>query len=191
MDKHKMQWFSFDKEELRKNMDELKENLKELKDHKFKFEFDGRELKEQLEKLQKELRELNDDSLNIEVNIDKLQSELDEALSSLDGSLLVLPELQKHIEILADKNGKFHHKIKVYKDKAGKHKEFAEKLKDKLTEDGLIAGPDEFESFEMTDESLYINGNKQPEAVLEKYKSFYKNYFDKQLDKDFKIIIKE
>ena len=190
---HKFEWheFNFDEEALKENMDKLKENLKNMKKHNFHFEYDGSELKDQLEKLEKELDKLKDDSIEVEVNLDDLQDNIDELIDNLDENEIVIGNFDHQFQVFADKDGKIKHKIKIFKDKAEDGDEFVEKLKEELVNDKIISDRDDFESFELTDKNLLINGEKQSDDMYKKYKKLYKEYSDNDIEGNFKIRIQE
>lgn len=189
----KFEWhnFDFDKEELNENMEELKENLKDMKLHQFHFKYDGSELRDQLESLEKELRKLKDDSMNIELNLDHLRDNLDKLIDKLDEDRVVIGNFDNHIEVFADKNAKTKHHLKIFRNKTEDSDEFIEKLKDELVNDKIISDRDDFESFELTDNKLLVNDEKQSDELYNKYKKFYKENTDNDLEGKFKIKIRE
>jgi hypothetical protein len=86
--------------------------------------------------------------------------ELKDEMENLD---IDMSELRKEMEILGD---------------------FLDELKEEMIADGVIDDEDEFRHLEFEDDAMYLNGEKIPDELYNKYKEIYKKYYGEYPDDD-------
>ena len=155
----------FNRKHLKREMRELKRNLRDLDDFNFNFNFDSEEFSASMEKLGDELSNISvqiDDIDIPEINIDfdDLKHDLDNMKIDIN---LDMRELKKELK---------------------KIKRFVKEFKSELVNDGILYDRDEDMDLEFENDSFYVNGDKIPNNLQDKYKEIYYDAFDEYPHED-------
>lgn len=155
--------WKFDSEEFRKNMEEMREDLMNMK-----IEFDSEEFAESMAEMSRQLA-------SIKVHIPPIKiPEINTDMSELEEGMKELSESLEDLDI----------DMSELKTEMKKFKHFMRELKNEMVEDGLIDKYDDIDNLEFEDDALYLNYEKVPGHLAEKYREIYKKHFGHYPDED-------
>ena len=172
--------FKFNDEEFNENMEELQERLEKLKDRKFYLKFDSKRFKEQMEKLHEEFK---DHQFNFEFDFD--MDELEEMIESHQFNLndidIDLEDLNVQMEELNRVLERLEINMEDLDEQMEKLDDFIDELKRELVNDGYINSENEDVEIKISAKEMFVDGEKLPAELLEKYKNIYKKSMGKDI----------
>ena len=152
-----------DKDKIRKDIDEGLKHLDDLKLHNFNFNFNGDELNKNLKQL---TIEIGKNKNNLELNMEDLKDQMDDLKYKMGDLSHEMDNLDKEMKNLNS---------------------FLAAVKVELVKDGLIKSSDEEFEMELSPSRMKVNDEKVADNLLEKYKTLYKKYFDKEIEGKIKF----
>lgn len=152
-----------DKDKIQKDIEEGLKHLDELKLHNFNFNFDEDELNKNLKR--------------ITIEIEKNKHNLD----------LNMENLKEQMSDLKDKMGDLSDEMDNLDNEMKNLNSFLEAVKVELVKDRLIKSSDEEFEMELSPSRMKVNNEKVAGNLLEKYKSLYKKYFNKEIEGNIKF----
>ncbi|MFC2134216.1 M56 family metallopeptidase [Bacteroidota bacterium] len=138
-------------------------------DHDFDFDFDidfdGEDIHIDLGNLDEEMEDLRAELKNLKIDIDIPRITIPDIppLPDLSDLKIDMRELNRELAKLED---------------------FMDDLRSELADDGLIEDEDDDFDLEYDRGEMYINGDRVPDDLREKYEDLYEDHFDKELDDD-------
>lgn len=168
----KIDW---DREQFEREMEEFRESMKNMK---IEMEFDSEEFAREMKKLAESLENIKVDIPKIHIpkieipdieidlsGLEESMKELRENMSNLD---IDMTELKKEMKIMSD---------------------FLKELKREMVNDGLVNKYEKIDHLELNEDSMYLNYDKVPDYLFEKYREIYKKHYGKYPNKDNKFSI--
>ncbi len=152
-----------DKDKIRKDIDEGLKDLDELKMHNFNFDFNEDELNKNLKSITIEIEKNKN---NLELNMEDLKDQMDDLKDKMGDLSDEMDNLDKEMKNLNS---------------------FLAAVKVELVKDGLIKSSDEEFEMELSPSKMKVNDEKVADNLLEKYKTLYKKYFDKEIEGKIKF----
>lgn len=149
--------FHFDSDEFRKEMSELRDELRDI-EFDIDIDWDSDEFRREMKDLSRELA-----SIKVDVDLSGLKESMRELKDEMEHLDIDMSELRKEMEILGD---------------------FLDELREEMIADGVIDDEDEFRHLEFEDDAMYLNGEKIPDELYNKYKKIYKKYYGEYPDDD-------
>lgn len=167
----------FDTKEYKREMNKLR---REIKDHEDDEDFDSEEYEDQMDRLERKM-----DHMDLNINLDGLRN-----LKNLKG----LEHLKNlNIDMSGFEKGMkgFKEKMKVFGEKMKVFGKFMKEVKELLVDEKIISDIDDDIDLNIKKTGIYVNDEKQSDAVFQKVKKLYKKYYDKEFDGSFHIGIDE
>lgn len=198
----------FNSDEFKKSRQDIKKEIQkmkqEMKSEKFQHngEFDEEKFEQKMEQMSKELEhKMQELESNNHLSLEKLEAlkglehlkslEHLKNLEPLKHNSVAMKGFEKGMQEFNLKMKDFGGKMKVFGEKMKVFGKFMKEVKDMLVDEKLLEEDDDHVNLNIKKDGVYIDGKKQSDAVFEKVKKIYKNYYNKEFDGDFHLGIDE
>ncbi len=177
-DGHGTNLFRFDKEHMEKNKEDQQKAIELYQEQLFAYRKDLNHQSAELQKLtRKQMKELSDQLRDSQ----RLMKEYNifyfgEGEDKVQEYLFDTKDLKDNFEIYFEGNGRFN------------SQNSSSRIERELVEDGLIKNGSDYK-LELNDKRMKVNGEKQPDEVLEKYKNLYERSTNSKMDKNANLSI--
>lgn len=176
----------FDSEQFAKSMEKLGEALGELDididldfdDNDWDWDdddckWDSREFKKNMSELKHNLKKLGRMNIKIDMDMEGFAAGMSEFAESMEDLEIDLSGLEEEMDEL--------------KEELEKLKSFLDEVNEELVDDGYIEYEDEDYDLELSRYSMYVNGEKLPEKLHDKYLDIYVDHFGHKPNNTFKM----
>lgn len=194
----------FNSDEFREEMNKLKDELRKLREHPPKIKWDKekfeKEMEEHREAMKKMKFELQIDSEEFKKGMEKLSESLEcmeIEIPHIDVPDIKIPEieidfteLEESMKQLKVEMSNLDIDMTELKEEMKKMDNFLKELKSEMVNDGLVDKYEKIDHLELNKDSMYLNYDKVPDHLFNKYREIYKKHYGEYPDEDRKFSIR-